>query len=68
MKEIQASIDDLGEHTTADGSDDDSDSDEEEGGWSLIFSSLSYFLCLFISAYIFLTLSRCVKNRRSSVA
>lgn len=40
MKEIQASLDEFTEQpTAAEGSDDESDSeDEEEGGWSLNFS------------------------------
>ena len=41
MKEIQASIDEFTEKPTAEGSDDESDSeDEEEGGRSLNFSCI----------------------------
>ena len=48
MKEIQASIDKFTEQPTGEGSDDESDSeDEEEGGQSLNYSHTMYIILIF---------------------
>ena len=47
MKEIQASIDEFTEQPTGEGSDDESDSeDEEEGGQSLNYSRTMYIILI----------------------
>ena len=47
MKEIQASLHDLGEQATAEASDEDSDSDEEEEEGGRSFILVSFTLCHF---------------------
>ena len=49
MKEIQASLDEFTGQPTAEGSDDESDSeDEEEGGWSL-YCPMLLLLCSYFA-------------------